>query len=244
MELVLHKAGKKRTGRITVTDEVFAAEYNEPLVHQVLTSYLSTGRSANRALKNRAAVRGGGKKPWRQKGLGRARAGTIRSPLWRGGGVTFTNNQRRYVRKVNKKMYRGALRAIFSELVRQERLLCIDTLDIKVAKTKAALELLTGLGLDEVLIITDAISEALHLSTRNLPRVAVVNTSEIDPCSLVGFGKVLITGAALTQVEKWLGPETENTEAQQARTGEPADSDDNGNENAVQETTVEGEQDE
>ena len=113
MELVLHKTGKKRTGRVTVADDVFAVEYNEPLVHQVLTSYLSTGRAASRLLKNRAAVRGGGKKPWRQKGLGRARAGTTRGPLWRGGGVTFTNNNRNFTRKVNKKMYRGALRSIF-----------------------------------------------------------------------------------------------------------------------------------
>ena len=205
MKLVLRKAGKKRAGSVTVSDEVFAAEYNEPLVHQVLTSYLSTGRSANRSLKNRSAARGGGKKPWRQKGLGRARAGTIRSPVWRGGGVTFTNNQRRYARKVNRKMYRGALRSIFSELVRQERLLCIDKLNISTVKTKAALEMLAELGLDEVLIITDAISEELHLSTRNLARVAVINTHEIDPYSLVGFDRVLITGAALEQVEKWLG---------------------------------------
>ncbi len=201
----MHKAGKKRAGRVTVADEVFAAEYNEALVHQVLTSYLSTGRSAHRSLKNRAAVRGGGKKPWRQKGLGRARAGTIRSPLWRGGGVTFTNNQRRHAKKVNRKMYRGALRSIFSELVRQERLLCIDKLNISSAKTKAALEALAALGLDEVLIITDTISEALHLSTRNLARVAVVNTHEIDPYSLVGFDRVLITRTALEQVEQWLG---------------------------------------
>ena len=218
MKLVLHKAGNKRSGRITVSDEVFAAEYNEPLVHQVLTSYLSTGRCANRSLKNRSAVRGGGKKPWRQKGLGRARAGTIRSPLWRGGGVTFTNNQRSFVKKVNRKMYRGALRSIFSELVRQERLTCIDKLNISAAKTKAALETLAGLGLDEVLIITDAISEELHLSTRNLARVAVINTHEIDPYSLVGFDRVLITGAALEEVEQWLGPETKDS-AGQAETG-------------------------
>ena len=222
MKLVLHKAGNKRSGRITVSDEVFAAEYNEPLVHQVLTSYLSTGRCANRSLKNRSAVRGGGKKPWRQKGLGRARAGTIRSPLWRGGGVTFTNNQRSFVKKVNRKMYRGALRSIFSELVRQERLLCIDKLNISTAKTKAALEMLAGLGLDEVLIITDAISEELHLSTRNLARIAVINTHEIDPYSLVGFDRVLITGAALEQVEKWLGPE-----AQQGKQQTPAKGDEN-----------------
>ena len=208
MKLVLHKAGKKRAGSVTVADAVFAAAYNEPLVHQVLTSYLATGRSATKSLKNRAAVRGGGKKPWRQKGLGRARAGTIRSPLWRGGGVTFANNQRRYARKVNRKMYRGALRSIFSELVRQERLMCIDKLDVSAPKTKAALELLGQLGLDEVLIITDAISEELYLATRNLPRVAVIDTHEIDPYSLVGFDRVLITGTALETVEKWLGPET------------------------------------
>ena len=213
MELVLHKTGKKRTERVTVADDVFAVEYNEPLVHQVLTSYLSTGRAASRLLKNRAAVSGGGKKPWRQKGLGRARAGTTRGPLWRGGGVTFTNNNRNFTRKVNKKMYRGALRSIFSELVRQERLLCIDKLALTEAKTKAALELLAGLGLDEVLIITDTISEALHLATRNLPRVAVVHTHEIDPYSLVGFDRVLITTTALEAVQQWLGKQTEGRAA-------------------------------
>ena len=235
MKLVLHKAGKKRSGSVTVSDEVFAAEYNEPLVHQVLTSYLSTGRSANRSLKNRSAVRGGGKKPWRQKGLGRARAGTIRSPLWRGGGVTFTNNQRSYARKVNRKMYRGALRSIFSELVRQERLLCIDKLNISTAKTKAALAMLAELGLDEVLIITDNISEELHLSTRNLVRVAVINPQEIDPYSLVGFDRVLITGAALEQVQKWLGPAAEQG-AGQARA--------DGDENTGQEPPAGSEKDE
>ena len=208
MKLVLHKTGKKRAGSVTVADEVFDAAYNEPLVHQVLTSYLATGRSATKSLKNRSAVRGGGKKPWRQKGLGRARAGTIRSPLWRGGGVTFANNQRRYARKVNRKMFRGALRSILSELVRQERLMCIDKLNISAPKTKAALEMLAQLGLDEVLIITDAISEELYLATRNLARVAVIHTHEIDPYSLVGFDRVLITGAALEKVEKWLGPAT------------------------------------
>ena len=204
MELLLHQAGKERTGRLEVTDDVFAADYNEPLVHQVLTSYLANGRSANKALKNRAAVRGGGKKPWRQKGLGRARAGTNRSPIWRGGGVTFANNQRNYASKVNRKMYRGALCSILSELVRQERLLCIDKLDIVVAKTKAALGVLAELGLDEVLIITDSISEELYLATRNLARVVVIAHHEINPYSLIGFERVLITKAALEKVEKWL----------------------------------------
>ena len=233
--MLLHQAGKKQVGQVTVSDAVFAAEYNEPLVHQVLTSYLSTGRCANRSLKNRSAVRGGGKKPWRQKGLGRARAGTIRSPLWRGGGVTFTNNQRSYARKVNRKMYRGALRSIFSELVRQQRLLCIDKLNISTAKTRDAVQLLAELGLDEVLIITDSISEALHLSTRNLARVAIINTHEIDPYSLLGFDRVLITGTALAQVEKWLGPDAENG-------AEPAPA--NGNERAGQEAAGGSEADE
>ena len=214
MELLLHKAGKKRAGRVEVTDKVFAADYNEPLVHQVITSYLSTGRSAHKSLKNRAAVRGGGKKPWRQKGLGKARAGTIRSPLWRGGGVTFANNQRNYTKKVNRKMYRGALRSILSELVRQERLLCIDQLNVSVAKTKAAVELLAELGLNEVLIITDSISEELHLATRNLERVAVIDTHEIDPYSLVGFDRVLITKPALEEVEKWLEPKTNDRQVE------------------------------
>ena len=207
MELLLHKAGKKRAGRVKVSDRVFAADYNEPLVHQVLTSYLSSGRSAARSLKNRAAVRGGGKKPWRQKGLGRARAGTIRSPLWRGGGVTFANKPV-YARKVNRKMYRGALRSILSELVRQERLLCIDALNIGAPRTRAALEALGELGLDEALIITDSISEELRLATRNLARVAVIGPRDIDPYSLVGFERVLVTRAALEQVEKWLEPKT------------------------------------
>ena len=197
-----------------VADKVFAADYNEPLVHQVITSYLSSGRSAFKSLKNRSAVRGGGKKPWRQKGLGRARAGTIRSPLWRGGGVTFTNNQRNYVKKVNRKMYRGAMRSILSELVRQERLLCIDQLNVSAAKTKAAIELLAELGLDEVLIITNSVSEELHLATRNLARVAVINTHEIDPYSLVGFNRVLITKPALEEVEKWLEPKTNDRQVE------------------------------
>lgn len=211
---MLHKAGKKRSGRVTVADEVFAAEYNEPLVHQVLTSFLATGRAAAKSLKNRSAVRGGGKKPWRQKGLGRARAGTRSSPIWRGGGVTFANNRRRFARKVNKKMYRGAMRSIFSELIRQERLFCIDELNIGAAKTKAAAGLLAELGLDEVLVITDAISEELHLATRNLARVAVITAHEVDPYSLVGFDRVLITRAALETVEKWLGPEAVGGKAQ------------------------------
>ncbi len=206
MELSVRKTGKKRAGKVKVADEVFGVDFNEPLVHQVLTSYLANGRAATKSLKNRSAVRGGGKKPWRQKGLGRARAGTRNSPIWRGGGVTFANNQRTFARKVNRKMYRGALRSILSELVRQERLICIDELNIAAAKTKAAIEMLAQLGLEEVLIITDSISEELHLSTRNLAQVAVIDTHEINPHSLIGFERVLITRAALEKVGKWLEP--------------------------------------
>ena len=211
MELSVRKTGKKRAGKVKVADEVFGAEFNEPLVHQVLTSYLANGRAATKSLKNRSAVRGGGKKPWRQKGLGRARAGTRSSPIWRGGGVTFANNQRTFARKVNRKMYRGALRSILSELVRQERLICIDELKITAAKTKAALEVLKELGLEEVLIVTDSISEELHLSTRNLAQVAVIDTHEVSPYSLIGFERVLITKTALEKVGKWLEPEIKDS---------------------------------
>ena len=207
----VRKTGKKRAGKVKVADEVFGADFNEPLVHQVLTSYLANGRAATKSLKNRSAVRGGGKKPWRQKGLGRARAGTRSSPIWRGGGVTFANNQRTFARKVNRKMYRGALRSILSELVRQERLICIDELNISEARTKAALEVLAQLGLEEVLIITDTISEELHLSTRNLAQVAVIDTHEINPHSLIGFERVLITKTALEKVGKWLEPEMKDS---------------------------------
>lgn len=228
--MLLRKAGKKRSGRVKVADEVFGVDFNEPLVHQVLTSYLATGRSASKSLKNRSAVRGGGKKPWRQKGLGRARAGTRSSPIWRGGGVTFTNNQRKFARKVNRKMYRGALRSILSELVRQERLICIDELNITAAKTKAALEVLKELGLEEVLIITDSISEELHLSTRNLAQVAVIDTHEVNPYSLIGFERVLITRAALEKVEKWLEPGMKES-GEQPEAGKP---------DSVEEKTPEG----
>ena len=211
MELSVRKTGKKRAGRVKVADEVFGVDFNESLVHQVLTSYLANGRAASKSLKNRSAVRGGGKKPWRQKGLGRARAGTRSSPIWRGGGVTFANNQRTFARKVNRKMYRGALRSILSELVRQERLICIDELNISGTKTKAAIGVLAELGLEEVLIITDSISEELHLSTRNLAQVAVIDTHEINPHSLIGFERVLITKEALGKVGKWLEPELKNS---------------------------------
>lgn len=204
MDLTMHKAGEKISAKIKVSDTVFAAAYNEPLIHQVLTAYMAGGRSGTKAQKTRAQVRGGGRKPWRQKGLGRARAGTIRSPIWRGGGLTFAAKPRSFSKKVNRKMYRGAMRSILSELVRQERLRCIDQFNIEEPKTKVAKEILADMGLNEVLIITDEVTENLFLSTRNLPHVDVIDTSEINPYSLIGFENVLLTQAAVEKVEAWL----------------------------------------
>jgi len=204
MELTIQKSGKKKAGSMSVADSVFAAEFNEPLIHQVLTSYLAGARSGTKAQKSRSEVRGGGRKPWKQKGTGRARAGTIRSPIWRGGGVTFAAKPRDYSKKLNKKMFRGAMRSILSELVRQERFICIDEFDVAESKTKLVKEKLNSLGLEEVLIVTHELSENLYLGVRNIPKVDVIDTNEIDPYSLIGFEKVLVTQAAVEKIEAWL----------------------------------------
>ncbi len=189
---------------MTVADSVFAAEFNEPLIHQVLSSYLAGARSGTKAQKSRSEVRGGGRKPWRQKGTGRARAGTIRSPLWRSGGVTFAAKPRDHSKKLNKKMYRGAMRSILSELVRQERFICVDEFDVAESKTKLVKEKLDSYGLDEVLIVTEELSKNLFLGVRNIPKVEVIDTYEINPYALIGFEKILITKAAVEKVEAWL----------------------------------------
>lgn len=204
MDIRIHNTDSKKPAKMQVSDTVFGVKYNEPLVHQVLVAYMAGSRSGTKANKSRSEVRGGGKKPWRQKGLGRARAGTIRGPLWRGGGVTFAAKTRDFSKKVNRKMYRGAMRSIFSELVRQERLSCIEELRIDAPKTRDAKTLLSGLGLNEVLIITDEVSENLYLSTRNLPRVDVIDTGEINPYSLIGYENILLTRSAMEKVEAWL----------------------------------------
>ena len=204
MKLKIQKSGKKQAGTIIVADSVFATEFNEPLVHQVLISYMAGSRSGTKAQKSRSEVRGGGRKPWRQKGTGRARAGTIRSPLWRGGGVTFATKSRDYSKKINKKMFRGAMRSIFSELVRQKRFRCVDEFVVTESKTKLVKDKLDKLGLKEVLIITEGRSEYLYLGVRNNPKVDVMDTNEIDPYSLIGFEKVLITQTAVEKVEEWL----------------------------------------
>ena len=204
MKLKIEKSGKKQAGTMSVADSVFAAEFNEPLVHQVLVSYMARSRSGTKAQKSRSEVRGGGRKPWRQKGTGRARVGTIRSPLWRGGGVTFATKPRDYSKKINKKMFRGAMRSIFSELVRQKRFICVDEFDVTKSKTKLVKDKLNKLGLKEALIITEGLSENLYLGVRNIPKVDVMDTNEINPYSLIGFEKILITQAAVEKVEEWL----------------------------------------
>ncbi len=201
MELTIQKSGKKKAGTMSVADSVFSAEFNEPLIHQVLTSYLAGARSGTKAQKTRSEVRGGGRKPFRQKGTGRARAGTIRSPLWRSGGVTFAARPKDHSQKLNKKMYRGAMRSILAELARQDRLILINEFSVEAPKTKDMVARLKSLDLSDVLIVTDEVTENLFLSTRNIPHVDVIDTEEINPYVLIGYEKVLMTQDALTKVE-------------------------------------------
>ncbi|WP_346796665.1 50S ribosomal protein L4 [Halomonas sp. Bachu 37] len=191
-------------GTVEVADATFGKDFNEALVHQVVTAYLAGGRQGTRAQKNRSDVRGGGKKPWRQKGTGRARAGTIRSPLWRSGGVTFAARPQDHSQKVNRKMYRAAMRSILSELVRQERLVAIDEFNVEAPKTKQVAAKLKELNLEKVLIVTEEIDEKLYLAARNLPHVDVVDVAAADPVSLVAFDKVLVTVSALRKFEEKL----------------------------------------
>jgi large subunit ribosomal protein L4 len=202
MEIKISGAKSKK---LEISDAVFACEFNEPLIHQVVTAYMAAGRAGTHAQKNRAAVRGGGIKPWRQKGTGRARAGTIRSPIWRKGGVTFAAQPTSYAQKVNKKMYRGAVRAIFSELIRADRLITLDALTLDTHKTKDLLKKLETLKIDgNVLVITEAVEKNLYLAARNLPNVEVRDVIAIDPVTLVSASQVIITVAALKQIEELL----------------------------------------
>lgn len=191
-------------GTVTVSEVAFGKDFNEPLVHQVVTAFLAGARQGSKAQKNRAAVSGGGRKPWRQKGTGRARAGTIRSPLWRGGGKTFAAEPRDFSQKVNRKMYRGALRCILSELVRQERLVVVDEFSVDAPKTKAVATKLKDLSISSALIVTSDVDENLYLAARNLPKVDIRDAKGVDPVSLIAFEKVLITVPALKQLEEAL----------------------------------------
>ena len=187
-------------GNVDVPDAVFGRDFNETLVHQVITAYLAGARAGTHAQKTRTQVRGGGAKPFRQKGTGRARAGTIRSPLWRGGGKTFAAVTGDYSQKVNKQMYRSALRAILSELNRQERLVVVDEFAVAQPKTAELVAKLKALSVDNVLIVTDSADQALYLAARNLPYVDVRGADEVDPVSLVKYEKVLMTSGAAKQL--------------------------------------------
>ena len=192
------------TGSVDVAEATFGADFNEALVHQVVTAYLAGGRAGTKAQKNRSAVRGGGAKPWRQKGTGRARAGTIRSPIWVGGGRAFAAQPRSYDQKVNKKMYRAALRSVLSELVRQDRLVVVKELELEAPKTKMLATKLKELDLDSVLILNEAFDEKIYLAARNLPNVGICDAAAIDPVVLIRFEKVLVTLPALKLIEERL----------------------------------------
>jgi len=193
------------TSELQVSDTVFAAAYNEPLVHQVVVAYQATGRQGTRKQKTRSEVRGGGKKPWRQKGTGQARAGTIRSPLWRGGGKVFPSSpDENFTHKVNRKMYRGALRSILSELLRQGRLVTVSEFNMEQPKTKALVEKLKKLDSADVLIVTDTLDNNLALAARNLPDVDVRTVSQADPVTLVRHEKVIVTQGAVKKLEEML----------------------------------------
>ena len=205
MELSVVKPGNADAGTVSVSDVAFAREFNEDLVHQVVTAYLAGARQGTRAQKNRAAVSGGGKKPWRQKGTGRARAGTIRSPIWRAGGVTFAAQPQGHSQKVNRKMYRAALRSILSELARQDRLMVVDSLDVEEPKTKLLAKQLGEYGVDNVLIVGTEVGENLYLAARNLHKVDVRDVDGVDPVSLIGHDKVMVTVDAVKKFEEMRG---------------------------------------
>ena len=200
MELVL----KDAQSALQVSETTFGREFNEALVHQVVVAYAAAARQGTRAQKTRSEVSGGGKKPWRQKGTGRARAGTIRSPIWRGGGVTFAAKPQDHSQKVNRKMYRGAIQSILSELVRQERLVVVEKFGVDAPKTKELLTKLQALDLKDVLIVTPEVEENLFLAARNLYKVDVRDVTGIDPVSLIAFDKVLMTADAVKQIEEML----------------------------------------
>ncbi|WP_432696861.1 50S ribosomal protein L4 [Marinobacterium sp. YM272] len=189
-------------GSVEVSELAFGKEFNEALVHQVVTAYMAAGRQGTKGQKNRSAVSGGGAKPFRQKGTGRARQGTTRSPIWRTGGVTFAAQPRDHSQKVNKKMYRAAMRCILSELVRQERLVVVEEFAVEAPKTKPFIAKLKELELDNALLITEDVEQNLYLAARNVPHVDVRDAAGIDPVSLVGFEKVLITVPALKKIEE------------------------------------------
>lgn len=200
MELVL----KDAQSALEVSETTFGRDFNEALVHQVVVAYAANARQGTRAQKTRAEVTGSGKKPWRQKGTGRARAGSVKGPIWRGGGVTFAAKTQDHSQKVNKKMYRGALKSIFSELVRQERLVVVESFGVEAPKTKELKAKLAAMNLQDVLIVTAEVDENLFLAARNLYKVDVRDVAGLDPVSLIAFNTVLVTADAVKQIEEML----------------------------------------
>ena len=189
---------------VSLSDAVFGCEFKEGLVHQAVTAFMSGARQGTKAQKTRSQVRGGGAKPWAQKGTGRARAGTSRSPLWRSGGVTFAAQPRDYSVKLNKKMYRAAIRSILSELLRQDRLVLVEDFSIEETKTKAMVQKMKDFGAGSALIVTETGDESLYLSARNLMNVEVTDVSGLNPVALVGFDKIIFTVGSIRVVEEWL----------------------------------------
>lgn len=200
MDIAIHNSNKK----VSVSDEAFAASFNEPLVHQLVVSYMASARAGSKAQKSRSQVSGGGVKPWRQKGTGRARAGSIRSPIWRSGGVTFAATPRDYSKKLNKKMYRVGMRSLVSELVRQDRLILIESLGVTEPRTKLMLARLEELGVSNALVLTDGLDSAVYLAARNIPNIQVMDIAIVDPLSLVRQEHVVIDQAALKKLEERL----------------------------------------
>ncbi|QIR13193.1 50S ribosomal protein L4 [Shewanella aestuarii] len=200
MELVL----KDAQSALEVSETTFGRDFNEALVHQVVVAYAANARQGTRAQKTRAEVTGSGKKPWRQKGTGRARAGSVKGPIWRGGGVTFAAKTQDHSQKVNKKMYRGALKSILSELVRQERLIVVESFGVEAPKTKELKAKLKAMNLEDVLIVTAEVDENLFLAARNLYKVDVRDVAGLDPVSLIAFNTVLVTADAVKQIEEML----------------------------------------
>jgi large subunit ribosomal protein L4 len=203
MELAI-ATPKGKKGTVEVSELAFGKEFNQDLIHQTVVAFLAGARQGTKAQKNRSAVSGGGRKPFRQKGTGRARAGTIRSPLWRSGGVTFAAQPQDHSQKLNRKMYRSAMQSIVSELARQERLIVVEKFELKEPKTKGLVAKLADFKLSEALIVTEEVSENLYLASRNLHKVDVCDTAALDPVSLINFDKVVITVAALKKLEEIL----------------------------------------
>ncbi|RLD08257.1 MAG: 50S ribosomal protein L4 [Chloroflexota bacterium] len=204
MDLQLQAIDGKVKGSISVSDTLFDREYNEALVHQVVTAYLAGGRMGTHAQKTRSEVRGGGRKPFAQKGSGRARAGTIRSPLWRGGGITFASKNRDYSQKVNRKMYRNAISTILSELIRKDALIVVDKIELSDPKTKGLLAKTVAMGITNALIVTEAVNENLQLASRNLHNIQSYDVTHVDPVSLLRFEKVVMTEESIRKLEESL----------------------------------------